>query len=502
MTSLKQFVLVCLISACVFSCKKDSNSVIAEDTANSYAQFVDAMKFQGLATGNMLVYENGEVIFKSSNGLRAINPIDSLDLNSQFRLASVSKQFTGMAIMKLKEAGKLDYDQKVNTILKEFPYDNISVRQLLHHTSGLTDYERLIAENFKPEDTTKTYILGNVEILDLFFSVNPELDFQPGEKWEYSNTGYLVLATVVERISGQHLRDFLKEQVFDPVGMTNTSVYKYQIEPDPKMPNRVFGYEMALNQKDLVANDYNIVNDVRGDGGMYSTLDDLYKWNMALANATIISQDYLDEAWTPGKLNNGEDTDYGFGWFLESKEGEPKVVNHSGGWVGFVTFLHNEVDAKSGFILLTNDSGANFRSVFDNIQNLRKGKPFAMPKISVYNDMAKLTFESGVDDAVAWYHKVKSDTVAYAVNEQDINRFGYGLLNEDRIDDALKIFELNTKEYPESANPYDSYADALILKGDSLKALENYKRCFKMDSTLTYAQDKADALEKALGLTK
>ncbi len=494
----KQLVVVCLFSACFFSCKKETKITIIEDTKSEYANFVDAMKAEGISTGNILVYEKGDVVFKSSNGLRSINPIDSLDINSQFRLASVSKQFTGMAIMKLKEAGKIEYDQKVNTILADFPYDNITVRQLLHHVSGLTDYERLLAENFVKEDSTKQYILGNDEILKEFYRVDPELDFQPGEKWEYSNTGYLVLASIVEKISGQHFRDFLKEHITDPIGMTNTTLYNYQLDADPNMPNRVFGYRKALNQTDLISNDYDIVNDVRGDGGIYSTLEDLYKWNMALANQTIISKAYLDEAWESGQTNDGEYTGYGFGWFLEYNPGEPRIINHSGGWVGFVTFLHNEVDAKSGFIILTNDSGENFGSVINNIKNLRAGESYQMPKKSIYMAMANRIYEKDVNDAIVFYESVKLDTINYRVNETDINKLGYLLINEDKLDAATQIFKLNRDEYPKSANVYDSYGDALLMQGDSIQALANFKKCFEMDDSLMYAKDKAEDLENAL----
>ncbi|WP_204346130.1 serine hydrolase domain-containing protein [Psychroserpens algicola] len=496
MTFLKQLVLVCLVSACFFSCKTDTETSINQTA--SFNIFIDAMKAEGLSTGNILVYENGEVVFKSSNGLRSISPVDSLDINSQFRLASVSKQFTGMAIMKLKEAGQLDYDQKVNTILTDFPYDHITIRQLLHHTSGLTDYERVIANNFVKEDTTKQYILGNDEILDVFYHVNPELDFQPGDKWEYSNTGYLVLASIVEKISGQHFRTFLKEQITDPIGMYNTVLYQYQIAADEKMPHRVFGYGLALNQKDFILNDYNIVNDVRGDGGIYSTLEDLYKWNMALANQTIISKAYLDEAWTSGKTNDGENTGYGFGWFLDYNPGEPKVISHSGGWVGFATFLHNEVDAKNGFVILTNDSGENFGTIYDNVKRITAGENYQAPRKSVYKEMAKRIYDNDVKDAIRFYHEVKTDTIAYDVSEGDNNRLGYLLLNENKVDDALAVFKLNTVEFPKSANVYDSYADALLIQGDSINALKNFEKCYEMDNTLMYAKEKADALEKAL----
>lgn len=493
MRSTTQFVTVCFFTACFFCCKTETKTEL-----NKFDEFVTELNSKGIPTGNILVYEDGEIIHKSSNGLRSINPVDSIDLNSQFRLASVSKQFTGMAIMKLKEAGLLDYDQKVNTILPDFPYDPITLRQLLNHTSGLTDYERVIAENFVKEDTSKTYILGNDQILEVFYEVNPKLDFQPGEKWEYSNTGYLVLATVVEKISEQHFRAFLKEQILDPVGMTNTTLYKYQIEPDTTMPNRVFGYRTALNQTDLISNDYDIVNDVRGDGGIYSTLGDLYKWNMALANHAIISKAYLDDAWTPGILNNGEKTDYGFGWFLEQDASKPKAVFHSGGWVGFVTYLFNEVETKSGFIILTNNSTQNFGDIIRGITNIRAGKPYSMPKESVAKEMAKLILTKNVSSAMTYYHSKKKDTLKYEISEGDLNVLGYQLIGDDHLDKAIAVFKLNIEEHPTSANPYDSYGDALLMKGDSVNALKNFKKCFEMDSTLIFAKDKSEKLEAAL----
>ena len=492
-----QFAIVCLFTACFFCCRNE-NKLVKNSDASDYATFISELKKEGISPGNILVYRDGEVVFKSADGLRAINPEDSLTLDSQFRLASVSKQFTAVAIMKLKEAGSLDYDQNVNTILKDFPYNTITVRHLLQHTSGLTDYERLIAENFVKQDTTKTYILGNDEILKEFYRVNPELDFSPGEKWEYSNTGYLVLATIVEKISGQHFREFLKTQITDPLGMSNTTLYKYQMDADPNMPNRVFGYQLALNQTDKVPNDYDIVNDVRGDGGIYSTLDDLYKWNMALVNYTLISKDYLDEAWSAGTLNNDEKTRYGFGWFLEQDTSKPQTVFHSGGWVGFSTFLYNEIETKSGFILLTNNTTDNYLDILYGISNIREGKPYQMPKTKLAKKMANLILNQDLDSGLAYYHSKKTDTINYQISEADLNVLGYQLINEDQLESALGVFKLNKAEYPTSANTYDSYGDALLMKGDTLQALSNFKKCFNMDSTLTYARDKILKLEAVL----
>ncbi|MEM6516086.1 MAG: serine hydrolase, partial [Bacteroidota bacterium] len=500
MPNFSRYLSIFFLAISLNSCKQDQGQDNSETNTPStkYDNFVSEMKANGFATGNILVYEDGEIIHQSSNGLRNINPIDSLNLDSQFRLASVSKQFTGLAIMKLKVAGKLDYDQKVNTILTDFPYDNISVRHLLYHTSGLADYTELMSNNWKPADTSKTYILGNDEVLKEFYKESPDLYFEPNEKWEYSNTGYLVLASIVEKISGMHFREFLNKELFEPLGMENTELYKYQIEPDVNKPQRVFGYGLALNQTDRIDDDYNLLNDVRGDGGIYSTLKDLYTWNMALANASVLPKEELKEAFIPGKLNNGEYHGYGFGFFVDSNQNEPLVVSHSGGWVGFATYLQNEIDAKSGFVLLTNNSGEGFGATLRAIDSIGNGKTYELLKKDIRSVLAKTIYDKGIDAAIEEYKVIKSNKPEdYAFSEGQINRLGYELLGEDMADEALAIFELNTQEYPESGNVYDSYADALLVKGDSTKALQNFSKAFKIDSTLSFSKEKMESLEKA-----
>ena len=371
-----KLVLLALIVLSFISCKQKDKS-LTNSKSNQYSKFISEMKSKGITTGNILVYENGEIVFQSSDGLRSIDPIDSLSLDSQFRLASVSKQFTGVAIMKLKEAGSLDYNQRVNTILTDFPYDNITIKHLLHHTSGIADYIKIVNKNFIPQESARRYILGNNEILEIFYDTNPKLNFQPGEKFEYSNTGYLVLASIVEKVSNQHFRDFLEDNIFEPIGLSNTTLYNYQEGDDSNMPNRVFGYKKR--KKEYILNDYHLVNDVRGDGGIYSTLNDLYKWNMALINYELLPKEYLVEAWSSGTLNNGKKTNYGFGWILEDKS-KPKAVSHAGGWVGFVTYLYNEIETKSGYIILTNNSTDNTFDIKNAIDSIRADVPYVLPK--------------------------------------------------------------------------------------------------------------------------
>jgi len=363
-------ILFSLIFISFNSCNQNVSSLRCSQ-ANKYSEFISCMKSKGLSTGNILVYEKGEIVFQSSNGLRTIGPTDSLTLNSQFRLASVSKQFTSVAVMKLKHEGKLEYDQKVSSILNDFPHDNITIKHLLQHTSGIADYIKIISQNYVPQNSTKRDILGNNEILDIFYNSNPKLKFQPGEKYEYSNTGYLVLASIVEEVSKQHFREFLKENIFDPLNMNNTLLYSYKEGYDSDIPNRVFGYSLNEEKDGYELNDYHIVNDVRGDGGIYSTINDLFKWNMALLDYKVVPKKLLDEAWRVGTLNNGEDFGYGYGWVIGDSS-KPKSVFHSGGWVGFVTYLYNEIDTKSGYVILTNDSSRVLADIINSINSIRE----------------------------------------------------------------------------------------------------------------------------------
>jgi CubicO group peptidase (beta-lactamase class C family) len=398
--------------------------------------------------------------------------------------------------MKLKQAGKFEYNQKVNTILTDFPYNDITIRHLLNHASGLGDDEELIDEHFVPQDSTKNIIIGNKEILEVLYKVKPELDFEPGQDWQYSNMGYTVLASIVEKVSKQHFRDFLKEQIFEPLEMNNTSLYKYQEAEDPNMPNRVFGYSKALNQQDLISVDYQLINDVRGSGGIYSTLRDLYKWNMALINYEVLPKEYMDEAWSWGKLNNGEKVRYGFGWkFLKDKTA-PKTVLHAGGWAGFGTYLYNEIDTKSGYVVLTNDDWEAFVSITDAIDSIRVGAPYILQKKSMCKEILKHRFSKNLNAAIEFYKQNKTDSMLYKTDVFEIQNAGYKLMNNNYLKDAIQIFQLNIKEYPDLPNTYAAYGDALLIKGDTLKALKNYKASLRIDSTFKYSKNRVSVLEK------
>ncbi len=474
-----------------------------KDEVNEYEKLLSEAYSKGQFNGNALILENGEIAYQGSFGIGNIDPVDSLSLNSIFRIGSVSKQFTAMGIMILKEQGKLSYDQDIRDFIPELPYEGVTIQHLLNHVSGLPDYMNMMRKNWKPElasDDPNKLVSGNSDLIDMFVRTNPEIYFSPGEKWEYSNTGYVLLASIVSRASGMSFAEFLKQHIFDPAQMNNTSVYKYIPGKDSKMPLRVYGFSTEVNGIDRVSMDYHFLNGVSGDGGIYSTLEDLLKWDRILCSEKLVSKSTLEEAYTPTILNNGDTVNYGFGWRVgKSPASGKRAVWHSGGWVGFSSYIYRETEENNCIILLTNNSTRYFWSIVGPLENILHRQPYELPKLSIAEVMGKIIFDKGIDAAIEQYNNLKlNESDSYDFRERQLNQLGYQLLELDRVDDALVVLRLNTEEFPESPNTYDSFGDALLANGDTANSLINFKKALAMDSTLTATKEKIMKIEESL----
>lgn len=306
--------------------------------------------------GNVLIADKGNIIYQKSFG--KANHVSNADLNAEsvFELASVSKQFTAMGIMLLKKQGKLNYEDSLRKFIPELPYHNITIRQLLNHTSGLPDYMQLFVISW---DSTK--IATNKDMIGLLAKHKPVIHFVPGEKWEYSNTGYALLASIIEKTSGKSFGNYLQKNIFQPLGMKRTLVYRRRYEKKT-IPNYAFGYVYDRNKKQFALPDS--VNEtaqvvfcldgIVGDGTVNSTVNDLLKWDRALYTEKLISKEMMDEAFQPGTLNDGKKTSYGFGWAVGEVKGAGKIVNHSGGWPGYNTYIERNIDKDKTIIILRN----------------------------------------------------------------------------------------------------------------------------------------------------
>ncbi|UFH52392.1 serine hydrolase [Spirosoma sp. KNUC1025] len=327
-------------------------------------------------SGVVLVAEQGKVRYKKALGTANMATKEPLTTSSAFNLASVSKQFMAMMIMQLQERGKLRYDETVQTYLPDFPYPKITIRHLLTHTSGLPEYFDLAQQYMGPLDT-----LTNEGMLKLLHDHKPALLFQPGDKWSYCNTGYVLLGSIITKVGGMPIETFFDQNIVRPLKLKNTYIYYHKSSTRPW--NRVYGFQRENGKK--VLNDLIRLDGVIGDGNVYSSAEDLLTWDQALYTEKLIKTNTLREAFTPVKLNGptdkpGNTPAYGFGWMIE--EGG-KVIQHTGSWVGFRTLITRYVDKKQTLIVLTNGTNAAGRIA----REILDGKPVQLPKTQLITNI-------------------------------------------------------------------------------------------------------------------
>ncbi|MEM7457759.1 MAG: serine hydrolase domain-containing protein [Planctomycetota bacterium] len=318
--------------------------------------------------GSVLIGIDGEIVYEKVVGFRDINEEQELTFDSSFRLASVSKQFTATAIMILAEQGKLDYDDDIREYLPTIPYEGVTIRHLLHHTGGISDYMMVMGltwdQGTPAEDKETAY---NHDVVETFSERNPPVVFEPGEKQQYSNTGYVLLGQIIINVSGQSLPEFFRSEIFDKLEMTNAHVFATDDSFAPA--ERVFGF--AFTDDGHEDNDWHYLNGMVGDGGIYASARDLLKWDQGIQENKLVSAETLQQAFTPGTTNDGESFPYGFGWVIESdEEGNTVGVQHSGGWVGFVTYIERDLETNVTVVVLSNNSGDGFGKVLRGVSSI------------------------------------------------------------------------------------------------------------------------------------
>jgi CubicO group peptidase (beta-lactamase class C family) len=344
-----------------------------QSSEGSREKQIDAL-FSGVTSPDspglaVLVRQNGKTVFERGYGARDLRTKSRIDVHTNFRLASFTKQFTAMAIMLLVHDGKLRYEETLTEIFPDFPdYGKaITVRNLLNHTSGLPDYEDLMAKSETPRSSwiwTPERQIQDAEVLELLKKEKTG-KFASGTSWSYSNSGYVVLGLIVANASGKTYGEFLREHIFAPLKMNHTIVYR---KGKNEVLNRAFGHSMENGT--LKETDQSSTSATLGDGGIYSNLEDLSKWDDALRNHTLLNEKEMQPALTPVKLNDGSEprwprepnddnlhpgkpVSYGFGWFLDPYEGHQRMW-HTGSTMGFRTAIERFFDDNLTIIILAN----------------------------------------------------------------------------------------------------------------------------------------------------
>ncbi len=344
--------LLLLVLSCI------SWSVNAQQ--RSFSVVFDSAATNGFS-GVVLVAEGGSVVFCEATGYRHFETKEKLKKTDIFELASVSKQFTAMIIMMLQEKGMLQYDDSIAKYVK-VPYPGITLRHLLTHTSGLPDYQDIMDKYWD-----KSKVAGNPDILEYLNQYAPPSLFTPGEKYTYSNTGYVLLASIAEKASGKDFITMCREWIFKPLKMKDTDIRS--LEEKAKVKNFAAGHlkdstGQYQNANKFHASDYTVwLGNRKGPGRISSTAKDLLKWDKALYTDKLVKQSTLQQAFTSYKLNNGTSSHYGFGWQIGTDKAKGNYVLHTGDNPGYKTIIIRYLDNRKTVIILNNNASPAFKAL-------------------------------------------------------------------------------------------------------------------------------------------
>jgi CubicO group peptidase (beta-lactamase class C family) len=389
--------------------------------------------------GAVLVAENGRVIYKGAFGLanREWNIANTTD--TKFMIGSVSKPLTAMLALIQVQKGLIGLDKTVADYLPEFsgkPAAGVTIRQLLNHTSGIPNYDimkdffpRISRQYFERDDYMKLYM-------------DSALAFTPGTKYNYSSWAYFTLGHILEKVTGKSYAQLMKEDIYDRLGMNNSgSYYHTQV-----VSKRATGYDYTLGG--YASSDFRDQSNTMGTGDIYSTVEDLFKFHLAITSYTLINKQLTDEMLTPGI----KPADYGFGWFNKSfkytSTDSVRVNFHLGMTEGFISFVLRIPSTNSFVVILCNSSPTDFFGITRNLVSTLYNKPVKLKK-PVHKVMESLIAGKGAAAAVGEYGKLKSDTANYYIDWISMNFIAEQLLQLKRYDDARIIAENNAIEFPD-----------------------------------------------------
>jgi len=324
-------------------------------TAPSFEERIDALltPYQSPRPGLALRLVRGEqIVIERTIGLAELDSMQTVGATTNFRLASITKHLTALAILMLVEDGRLTLDTRLNEVLTQFPEyaERISIQHLLQHQSGLPDYEPLVSLDRQPR-------IRDQGVVNLLQQIN-QLDFEPGTSYHYSNSGYAVLTVIVETITGQAFETFLEERIFDPSKMSQSVAF---VQGQNEVLNRAMGY--TVRNAEIIETDQSAYSAVLGDGGVYSSIADLTTWHRVGFGRALISDRLFSAMMTPALER------YGFGWRIDHFEGHTRY-HHSGSTSGFRNFIAHFPDLDLTLMLLTNRAGPDVLPIGEEVLRL------------------------------------------------------------------------------------------------------------------------------------
>ncbi len=442
-------------------------------------RYLQAYYETGKFQGSVLVAGKGKVLLRKGYGMANLELSVPNGPQTRFRLGSITKQFTAVLVLQQAAKGRIRLDAKIAEYLPEYPAANanrITVEQLLTHQAGVPNYT---TPEFMRTSSRRPY--SPVELARTFWE--RDLDFEPGTKFAYSNSGYHILGMLVEKATGRSWEEALRENILAPLGMADTG-YDHS---ETVLPHRAAGYQAT---PDGVQNAPFVEMSIPySAGAMYSTVDDLYKWDRALYTEQLLPARFRDMLFEPRARAGGPAAagpHYGFGFFIDNWEWpglKPvRVTWHGGGIPGFSTQIARFPSDGHLVVMLSNRLGVNWGEAPRGVAGILYGYSPPLPKRSIAELLYPTIRSRGIEAAVVQYRELRSKQPdRYDFREPILNQLGYLFMGRKQFREAIEIFKLNAGAYPESANVYDSLGEAYRAAGERETAIRNYRRALELN---------------------
>lgn len=436
-------------------------------------------------SGVVLIAKGDKTIYKHAFGYANMADKIPNKADTKFNLASMNKMFTGLAIMQLAEKGKISLNDRVGQYLPEFPNklvaDSVTIHQLLTHTSGMgnfwAEHDKLAKEKFK---TVSDY-------LPLY--VHQELLFSPGKGFQYSNSGYMVLGLIIEKVSGLSYFDYVRTYILEPAKMKDTDSY----DLEEAIPNMATGYTM-LSEKPGQWKNNMYSNVVKGTpaGGGYSTAEDLLRFSLALQQNMILGKEFT-KLYSTGKVQYKEGS-YAYG-IVENFLNGQRMLGHTGGHFGIANELMIFPESGYTVVILTNGEVENYWEVSNLIKKQLTGSTNATDNFFYTKDVIRTVEKSGLSAGIK---KLEADSnKKYILKENLIERYGQKFLFEKKYTQAIDLFQLSATQFPDSATPYYNLSEAYRLSHQKEKAIEALKIYLKREPLDKEAEIKYENLKSS-----
>ncbi|MEM7185228.1 MAG: serine hydrolase [Bacteroidota bacterium] len=425
--------------------------------------------------GAVLVSHEGEVIYKKGFGMANMELKTPNTTATKFRIASMTKTFTAVLILQLVAEGKLELHTPISNYLPQFPKEQgmeITVHHLLTHSSGIpNNYEGNSMLNRFPDKHRPEGLVHQ------FWGL--PLEFTPGDRFSYSNSGYNVLGYLLEEVSGMSFEQLLREKILNPLGMKNTGVERHR----PLINNRAQGYFTSFGTT-YNAN-YIDMSTVYAAGYIYSTVEDLHLWQSALYSEEIVPKQYLELMVEKHIYDSQEGGFYGYGWeikhrHLGNSKATVETVGHGGAIDGFCSMLTVIPSSRSSIIFLNNTRRAYLNTMTTAITGILNQSTYDFPKKPLAKFMANVIKNEGIEAGIEYVKKHQNNPDFY-LDETELIVEGYRLLHDGNAQHAAQVFELSIDVFPDRDNPYDSYAGAMMTMGNNEVAIEYYQKSLEIN---------------------